>query len=295
VVVAGIRKQEFLVHILTKAFMVIATLLSVALSALVIAYAANTDKIRQDYSEVKVELEATKAALSAGTSTQSQQIVRLEQQVGDLTSRLSDANSKVTALQDERATLQRDKAQAVADKTSAESKISEQTEVARTQATLLTNLGDEVRTLRKNELVYKQRQLEMEDRLNDLQAQRDVLDQNYRALQEELAQLKQGTTTTVAGGGAATNAPFQYSGPVIMGKVESVQRDPGTNRTLAKLSIGSNDRVAKNMLMRVVRNNQFIANVVVTQADLSYSIGAVDTLGKQVEVREGDTVVSRLQ
>ncbi len=282
-------------HILTKAFMVIATLLSVALSALVIAYAANTDKIRQDYSEVKVELEATKAALSAGTSTQSQQIVRLEQQVGDLTSRLSDANSKVTALQDERATLQRDKAQAVADKTSAESKISEQTEVARTQATLLTNLGDEVRTLRKNELVYKQRQLEMEDRLNDLQAQRDVLDQNYRALQEELAQLKQGTTTTVAGGGAATNAPFQYSGPVIMGKVESVQRDPGNNRTLAKLSIGSNDRVAKNMLMRVVRNNQFIANVVVTQADLSYSIGAVDTLGKQVEVREGDTVVSRLQ
>ena len=282
-------------HILTKAFMVIATLLSVALSALVIAYAANTDKIRQDYSEVKVELEATKAALSAGTSTQSQQIVRLEQQVGDLTSRLSDANSKVTALQDERATLQRDKAQAVADKTSAESKISEQTEVARTQATLLTNLGDEVRTLRKNELVYKQRQLEMEDRLNDLQAQRDVLDQNYRALQEELAQLKQGTTTTVAGGGAATNAPFQYSGPVIMGKVESVQRDPGNNRTLAKLSIGSNDRVAKNMLMRVVRNNQFIANVVVTQADLSYSIGAVDTLGKQVEVLEGDTVVSRLQ
>ncbi|HEX2837389.1 MAG TPA: hypothetical protein VHN77_04600 [Phycisphaerales bacterium] len=281
-------------HILTKAFMVIATLLSVALSALVIAYAANTDKIRQDYSEVKVELEATKAALSAGTSTQSQQIVRLEQQVGDLTSRLSDANSKVTALQDERATLQRDKAQAVADKTSAESKISEQTEVARTQATLLTNLGDEVRTLRKNELVYKQRQLEMEDRLNDLQAQRDVLDQNYRALQEELAQLKQGTTTTVAGGGAAT-APYQYTGPVIMGKVESVQRDPGTNRTLAKLSIGSNDRVAKNMLMRVVRNNQFIANVVVTQADLSYSIGAVDTLGKQVEVREGDTVVSRLQ
>lgn len=281
-------------HILTKAFMVIATLLSVALSALVIAYAANTDKIRQDYSDVKVELESTKAALSAGTSTQSQQIVRLEQQVGDLTSRLSDANSKVTALQDERATLQRDKAQAVADKTSAESKISEQTEVARTQATLLTNLGDEVRTLRKNELVYKQRQLEMEDRLNDLQAQRDVLDQNYRALQEELAQLKQGTTTTVAGG-TATNTPFQYSGPVIMGKVESVQRDPGSNRTLAKLSIGSNDRVAKNMLMRVVRNNQFIANVVVTQADLSYSIGAVDTLGKQVEVREGDTVVSRLQ
>ncbi|MFO0831524.1 MAG: hypothetical protein U0637_06735 [Phycisphaerales bacterium] len=281
-------------HILTKAFMVIATLLSVALSALVIAYAANTDKIRQDYSAVKVRLDTSEAAATAATALRGQQIVRLEQQVADLTGRVSDSNSKLTALQEERATLMRDKAQAVADKTSAESKISEQTEVARTQATLLTNLGDEVRTLRKNELVYKQRQLEMEDRLNDLQAQRDVLDQNYRALQEELAQLKQGTSTTVASSGAPS-APFTYSGPVIMGKVESVQRDPGTNRMLAKLSIGSNDRVAKNMLMRIIRDNQFIANVVVTQADLSYSIGAVDTLGKTVEVREGDTVVSRLQ
>ncbi len=281
-------------HILTKAFMVIATLLSVALSALVIAYAANTDSIRRDYSAVKSDLESAKGALAAGTAQRSQQIVRLEGQVADLTSRVADANGKLTALQDERATLLRDKAQAVADKTSAESKISEQTEVARTQATLLTNLGDEVRGLRKNELVYKQRQLEMEDRLNDLQAQRDVLDQNYRALQEELAQIKQGTTTTLAGG-STSSTPFTYSGPVIMGKVESVQRDPGTNRVLAKLSIGSNDRVAKNMLMRIIRDNQFIANVVVTNADLSYSIGAVDTLGKSVEVREGDTVVSRLQ
>lgn len=288
------RKQEFLVHILTKAFMVIATLLSVALSALVIAYAANTDAIRRDYSSVKSELEAAKGTHSAATSQSAQHIVRLEGQVAALNRDVADAKGKLTALQDERATLLRDKAQAVADKTSAESKISEQTEVARTQATLLTNLGEEVRGLRKNELVYKQRQLEMEDRLNDLQAQRDVLDQNYRALQEELAQLKQGTTTTLAGS-STPNAPFTYSGPVIMGKVESVQRDPGTNRVLAKLSIGSNDRVAKNMLMRIIRDNQFIANVVVTNADLSYSIGAVDTLGKSVEVREGDTVVSRLQ
>ncbi len=281
-------------HILTKAFMVLATLLSVALSALVIAYAANTDKISQDYNSVKTKLEATEAIVASSTGQRSQQIVRLEQQVADLQGRNSDITSKLTQLQDERAQLQRDAARAIADRTTNDSKVSELTELSRTQASLIEAYRGEVTGLRKNELTYKQRQLEMEDRVNDLQAQRDVLDQNYKAIQEELTQIKQGATLA-SNGGASSNAPFTYTGPVIMGRVESVKRDTATNRTLAKLSIGSNDRVAKNMLMRIIRDNQFIANVVVTQADLSYSVGAVDTLGKTVEVKEGDTVVSRLQ
>lgn len=281
-------------HILTKAFMVLATLLSVALSALVIAYAANTDRISRDYNQVKMDLATNQAASAGQTSSSALHITRLDQQIADLLGRNTEMSGKLTQLQDERAQLQREKEVAVADRTTSESKISQFTEMARTTTTLMESYRTEVTTLRKNELTYKQRQLEMEDRLNDLQAQRDVLDQNYRALQEELAALKQGTSLA-AGASGAPNAPFVYTGPVIRGRVEGVQADAATNTTLAKLSVGTNDRVAKNMVLRIIRDNQFIANVVVTSADLSYSVGTIDMVGKTIPVREGDTVVSRLQ
>jgi hypothetical protein len=285
------------VHILTKAFMVLATLLAILLSGLVIAYAANTDRIRADYVAMQTAVATKDSALATTGSVSGATISRLQ---GDLQGR-DDQNSRlqgqITSLQDEKSQLQIDKDRAVADRLTTENKISELSELARTQATLLENYRNEVTGLRKNELTAKSRMLEFEDRINDLQAQRDVLDQNYRALQEEIAQLKRDGQLTggATGLASAPEQPWQNTGPLIMGRIESLQRDPATNRVMAKISVGSNDRVAKNMLMRIVRNNEFVANVVVTQADLSYSIGAIDTLGKTVEVREGDTVVSRLQ
>lgn len=283
-------------HILTKIFVVIATFLSIALSMLVIAYATNVDRIRADYAEetarrVSGEAAQTVAAASAGRQLARQIAISDGQQ-----KELETIRAQLTQLQNERAQLQVAKNKAEAELAATVAKINQQAEQVKTALELQSRANDELTGLRASELKLRERALASEQTINDLTSQNDVLNQNYRALQEELAMIKRDVTNVAAGAVASSNnRPFEYTGPVISGRIESVERDVASGKTLAKLSVGSNDRIAKNMILRVVREGQFIANIVVEQTDLSFSIGAVDTLGRPTEVRSGDVIVSRVQ
>jgi len=284
------------VHFLTKVFVVIATVLSIALSALTIAYATNVDRIRRDYQEQKTKYASLEAQYSVATAQQRSEFSRLQETIASLQNESSNIKGQITQLQQERSVLIVERDRAIADRSTTQSKIDELAELGKTQANLLTNYREEVEALRTGELGFRQQRLELEDRISDLESQREVLDQNYRALQEELAQIKQesrGGTVTAAG--LVSEKPFTYAGPIIQGRVESVERDTSTQKFLAKLNVGTNDRITKNMRLYVVRDNNFVGNLVVTQADLSFSVAAFDNLGLSTELRAGDTIVSRVQ
>jgi hypothetical protein len=273
------------VHILTKIFVVIATFLSIALSMLVIAYATNVDRVRADYADEFARRVSAEASLGVAASQAKSESVRLNDAIQQQQNELATVRAQLTQLQAERAQLQVAKNKAEAELAAQIAKINQQSEQVKTAMELQAKANEELATLRTSELKLRERALEAEQTINDLTSQNDVLTANYRALQEELAMIKRDAQGVAAGAVANTaSRPF-----------ESVERDVASGKTLAKLSVGSNDRIAKNMILRVVRDGQFIANIVVEQTDLSFSIGAVDTLGRQTEVRAGDVIVSRVQ
>jgi chromosome segregation ATPase len=285
------------VHFLTKVFVVIATILSIALSALTIAYATNVDRIRRDYEQQRGKLGMVEASSLAQASQQATAVTRLQETIASLQNQLSNTTGQLTDLTGQRGTLISERDKANAERATTQAKIDELAEVAKTQATLLTNYREEVEKLRNSELAFRENRLELEDRISDLESQREVLDQNYRALQEELAAIKTDTQggRTAAGAISSVSGSFTYAGPIIQGRVESVERDASTSKLMAKLNVGTNDRVAKNMRLYVIRDNNFVGNLVVTNADLSFSVGAFDSLGLSNEVRAGDLIVSRVQ
>jgi hypothetical protein len=286
------------VHILTKIFVVIATFLSIALSMLVIAYATNVDRVRQDYASETAQRVTAQADNASISSLKNSESIRLNDTIQLQQNERAAIRGQLTQLQAERAELQIAKNKAEAELGASNARINQQAEQVKTAMDLQAKANDELTTLRANELRFRNRALEAEQSINDLQSQNDVLNQNYRALQEELAMLKrdaQGAAAGVVSSGGLSSKPYEYTGALISGRVESVERDVASGKMLAKLSIGANDRVAKNMLLRVVRDREFVANIVVEQTDLSFSIGAVDALGRPVEVRAGDLVVSRIQ
>jgi chromosome segregation ATPase len=285
------------VHFLTKVFVVIATILSIALSALTIAYATNVDRIRRDYEQQRGKLGMVEASSAAQSAQQAAAVTRLQETIASLQNQVSNTTGQLTDLQGQRSTLISERDKANAERATTQAKIDELAEVAKTQATLLTNYREEVEKLRGSELAFRQQRLELEDRISDLESQREVLDQNYRALQEELAAIKTDTQggRTAAGAISSVSGAFTYAGPIIQGRVESVERDGATNKLMAKLNVGTNDRVAKNMRLYVIRDNNFVGNLVVTNADLSFSVGAFDSLGLSNEVKAGDLIVSRVQ
>lgn len=283
-------------HVLTKVFVVIAAVLSVALSALVIAFAVNTDRIREDYQNVVSARAAIESQAQAASAIAEQERSRLNSTIQQLASDQATLKANLGNLENERNTLNAARAKAETERDAITAKIAELGETAKTQATLITSYRDEVTTLRKNELDYRQRALDMDNRLNDLESQREVLEQNFRALQEQLAEAKRSAGGAPAAGmvsGAADQA-FVYTGPRIQGRVEDVKIDAATGKTLVKLSVGTNDKVAKNMKMFLVRGDQFVANVIVTQPDMKWSVAEVTLVNKGATVSAGDLVVSKI-
>ncbi len=282
-------------HGLTKILVIVAAILSVFLSAMVIAYAANNDRIYADYSAAMQKKEVAESALSAGNAQWSTEQGRLTGQITEKTNEISNLQQRISALDLERANLATDKAKAEVARESVEAKVKELSEAVRTGQELLKNYSEEVRTLRKNELAYKQAQLDLEQRLSDVESQRDVLQASNRALQEQLAEAKQaiGKGTPIASLGAAVdNQPFVAT-QLINGRIEDVQKDSASSKTLVRLSVGSNSGVAKNMKFYVIRDGNWIGNLVVVQPDLRFSVAEV-TLAPKDEIKAGDMILSRL-
>jgi hypothetical protein len=288
------------VHVLTKAFVVIAAVLCAALSALVIAYAVNTNAISADYRNVLSQNSVLAAKNGEVAAQASAQQATLMAQLQDANNANAQLQTQLAALQTERTSLLTQRNTAEQARQSLEAKIAELSETAKVQASIIEAARAENSTLRQNELTHRQQALEMEARMADLEAQKEVLTQRQRDLSEQLAELKRQSDAAMSGvvssAAGLTDQPFEYRGPVIRGSVEQVETDPASKGRVARINVGTNDRVAKNMKFAVTRGNAFICNLIVIEADMKTSLAKVDTLGRaDVSVQPGDQIVSRLQ
>lgn len=285
-------------HIVTKVLVVFAAILAVFLAALTIAYSSNADRIVASHNDEVARRQQAEASLSAQAATHGTQIQDFQQRINSLNNELESRSAEIR-------NLQKANAEMIAARNAAEDKyrllLSSKGELettAKTQATLIASYRDEVTTLRRNELGYRQRELEMGDRISDLEAKREVLDQSLRALQEQLAEAR-ASVEAMASGVATGRAdqPFTHTGPLIAGRVQEVTQDPSTGWTLVRVNVGTNDNVRENMKFSIARGSEFIGNVVVIRTDLNFSIARVDLLrrDKPVQIQPNDLVLSRLQ
>lgn len=286
-------------HWLTKVLVIFAAVLSVLLAGLTISMASNADRIVSDYEQERARRVAAEAVRADEAGRASQEQSRLAAQGEQLSKDLASRDADVRRLETENSRLLADKNKAEAARQSIEAKIAELGETARTQATLITNYRDEVTLLRKNELSFRQRSIELDDRISDLESQREVLDQTVRALQEQLAEAQlaaqQNLSGTAGGATARANDAVTLGGPLVRGRIEKVETDTATGAILAKINLGTNDSVKENTKLFIGRDREFVANLVIIRSDLQWAVGRIDTLGRNVKVQEGDWVVSRLQ
>lgn len=284
-------------HIVTKVLVVFAAVLSVLLAALTMSYSVNADRI---VSELRAERNAKLAAqtqAAADVAKAGDEIAAKAAMIAALNTELTDHQVQIRQLESERAQLIKDVRAAQAGRDAIERKIDELTSTTRTQASLIESYRDEVTKLRDNELRYRQNEIQLVDRINDLESQSEVLEANVRALQEQLTEARlalenagqPGTGTGVATrGGEPTRIP-------IRGRIVETMRDQATGATLVRIDVGANDQVRENMKLYVSRGDKFLGNLLVRQADLQWAIGQVDTLGQPVDIRQGDLVTSSLR
>lgn len=287
-------------HWLTKTLVLIVAVLGLLLSALTVAMSVNADRIVNDFEQERSRKIAAEATQADVTSRAAQEQNRLNAQIEQLSRDLAGRDAELRNISTERASLLADKNKAELERDTIASKIKELGATAQTQAELLKNYSEEVTGLRKNELTFRQRSVEMDDRVSDLESQREVLEQTVRALQEQLSDAQLAVQQGLSGGGASTartgsTDAFVLGGPVVRGKIEKVEKDAATGQMLVQINLGSADNIKENSKLFIGNSGGFLANVVVIKTDLKWAVGRVDTLGRDVKVQQGDWVVSRLQ
>lgn len=283
-------------HWLTKVLAVFAAILSVTLSALVVAHASNTNSLKADYEKMKATSAAnetvatdTRAGRAADQARHTRELQATQEQNRDLAEQISKLKDQ---LSEERSKASRGAADVTGEKARADALAA----TSEAQARTIAALRDEVSKIRGDLVSATLRENQANEARNQLESARQVLEQNVRALQEELrasqvalAQVKQGGTA-----GAASSKPFESTGPMVTARVTEVTSAPG-GLMLARINAGSNLGLQPNMRMNIIRGDQFIATLVLTTVDVQQAVGRIDTLGRPVNVMNDDVVKSRLQ
>lgn len=281
-------------HTVTKILVVFAAILAVLLAALTMAYSVNSSRITDEYRAAKDEATTARTLAQAQIGDALTGKTEMERQNQALITQLNEKENQVRTLQAAEGTL---KSQVRAAEAARDSMKSQQDLLAaanQTLAALSQSYREEVTKLRESELTSNRHQIELVDRINDLESQIEVATASQRSLQEQLAEANR--SLQAAGGAmrvgdtATAREPYAPSF-AISGKVTLINKDV-TGKDMATINLGSNNRIRENMLLSVVRGEKFIGHLQIIRTDLQTSTGLIDYKGQGVAVQAGDEVRS---
>lgn len=287
-------------HIVTKILIVFCAILSLLLSALTMAFASNAQALRQEVLTERSRSAAIANEQQANAGARGIELATAEDKRKAIEGQLLAAQSEIARLQGEKTDLTSREQQAKADANAIRNQISQIGATVDTQARLISSYRDEASVIREKLLTGEKRQIELLDRINDLESTREVLEQNARALKEQLEETKlalQSAQQQAQGGSpsnslAARTLPRELAGPLVTARVTQTFKSPAGD-DMVEINEGSNRGIRPNTLMTVVRGDgQFVASIVITLVEPTRSIGKV-TLTK-MSVGNDDRVLSRL-
>jgi len=284
------------VHILTKVFVLFASVLSIAMAALAISYSVNADRITADYRDALARSTSAETAFSALKASQAQEKAALEDDIRSLTDELASRDADTRRLEASNSELRIALRQAEAARESITSKIAQLGVTTETQARIIDEYKSEMDRFRKAELAYRDEKIDLEKTLSDLESQVIVYEQVKRALQEQIEEMR--IALNNPGGSNAANGvdtPTEIAGPLIRGSIDEVLNDPSSGDTLVKINLGSNDRLRENTRLYIHRgNNVYLGELVIFRVDLNHAVGRVAYTAANQSIRAGDQVMSKI-
>ncbi|MHC4082188.1 MAG: hypothetical protein ACYSU2_12810 [Planctomycetota bacterium] len=290
-------------HVLTKIFIVLVSLLAVLLVPLVVVYARNEDNFKARWAAAVDQAAVASQNVETSGITHAEERARLELQIRELT--------------DDSKTLAREREAALTDVRRLDGELAasrnQQGEIRADLATissavsagqdLIESLLSEVRTMRSEALAAERRSVELDEALRDITGQLESAVAARRAVQEELQQLREEHARALErvavyvekyGRVELEGGPLPPAITVDLdATVVSVRR--GAEQTLAEINAGSRDGVQEGWIMTIGRAGNFLGNLRIIAVDINNATGIVeleDPNGRG-KVEAGDRVYAR--
>ena len=293
-------------HVLTKIFIVLVALLTVAIVPLVAVNATNESTFQKKFKEAQASASAAEAILSTERSAWLASQQKLETDIRAMESKVADLQKQA----DSKGAEARKAAQELAGTKAAQASIAASLEVlaqnGKATGELTETLVAELRNLRTRSMEAEKRLVEVQEAFDSSQSSLEVADAARRALQEEVKRLadeKDHALATVADYVASVGELAKArAGAVgervvatrsVSSTIISVRRDGNT--TLAEINAGARDGLKAGWVMTIGDGSTFVGNLRITEVDVNRSVGVVELEDATArgEVKVGQRAIAR--
>ncbi len=299
------------VHILTKIFVVLVSLLAVLLVPLVVVYAYNEDSYKAKYDVAVATANANAADLDAAKAIGAAQLAGKEIEIQELRGEKARLEGDVAGAERDLRDLQNRLVAAESMQAEINTKLTTLTSTAQAAQELNESLIMELRGIRSLASASERQKVELDEALRDLGGRLEVAIAARRALQEELQQLKGEHAKSLEHlslylqrypelrvqpespylGGMGGIHPDRNLDTTVIG----VRRE--NDQVLAEIDVGTRDGVKEGWTGTISQGEIFIANIRLIEVDINRSVGVVDLeaksrglvqIGHRVFFRAGD-------
>ena len=274
---------------LTKAFVVLVTVLSILLVALVVPFVAKTGTLTDEISSLNTQVQVAEAAATSATAEKTRLLA--EQSGGN-----AELQAAANTLRSENLRL----AQQLATATAGQQQAANEMAKASATKTIMAQSGERLTelvqdrtqalTAAQNELVtVKTQNAQLVQQNNELDAQVNTLTASLRLMQERLADASSGATaSTYSGTGSARSSD---SSKAIRGNVSDVESTDGI--TLIQINVGGNDGLIPGSKVLIYRgSDNYVATAIVNTVDGNVSVARVSQIQDNDTIRAGDSVLA---
>ena len=299
-------------HILTKIFVVLVSLLAVLLVPLVVVYAYNEDSYKAKYEVAVATADANAADLDAAKAIGAAQLSGKEIEIQELRGEKARLEGDVADAERDMRDLQNRLVAAESMQAEINTKLTTLTSTSQAAQELNESLIMELRGIRSQASASERQKVELDEALRDFRGQLEVATAARRALQEELQQLKGEHAKSLEQLSLyhARYPELQFPGSPILGGILPGGILPDRNldttvivvrrendQVLAEIDVGTRDGVKEGWTGTISQGEIFIANIRLIEVDINRSVGVVDLeaksrglvqIGHRVFFRAGD-------
>jgi hypothetical protein len=295
------------VHVLTKIFIVLVTLLALAIVPLVAVRSTNEGK----YKQLWMNEEAAKASANTKAAALEAQKAALE---AGYTNQITELNNTIAALRRdsdlkgaELRKVQGELNGAAALQASINSNLEIMAQASKQSAATNEALVGEVRDLREKILAAEKSVIQLDEAVSTLQSQLEVADASRKALQEELQKVREekvasesrvakyiamyGELAETVGVGALSDDSGRV--PATRDLTATVQNVTTVNgQTLVEINVGSRDGVQEGWTLVVSDGSNYIADIRIIKVDVNRATGAANFVNAGRTVSVGQRAVA---
>ncbi len=292
-------------NVLTKVFVVLVNVLSVALVALVIAFVANTENYKQKFTDIKAERDSFDAKSRNIQGELNLLKGEWDKQAKTYADEINAKLSQAKAAEDQLAAVRAELAGARRDTAKLEAQVSGLSAAMSQNQAILDAALKELAQRRDDAVKLETRAIQLADRNNELMNQVEAYNRQVRRLNEQMTQLDEEknkvsdlwtrvpqdvrdrlTQATAAGASGVVEA-VQTAVPV-RGQITKIEQVG--DQTFAQINLGKADKVVPNNKFMIYRDNKFMGNLIIMTVSDREAVGRVEL--NQVPLSAGDRVMS---